>query len=52
MELYTCINVNMYEYSQYVIQSFTHFCFCVLKVNVSLEDVIDHGSVNSASKKP
>lgn len=51
MESYSLISVNMYEYSQYMIQSFIHFCFYVLKVNISLEDVIDHGLVNRASKK-
>lgn len=51
MELFICISVNMYEYAQYMIQSFIHFCFYILKVNISLEDAIDHGSVNRASKK-
>lgn len=50
VELYICINVNMYEYLQYVIQTFIYFCFYILKVNISLGDVIDHGSVNTASK--
>lgn len=51
MELFICISVNMYEYAQYMIQSFIHFCFYILKVNISLEDAIDHGSVNRASEK-
>lgn len=50
VELYICINVNMYEYSQYVIQIFIYLCFYIIKVHISLGDMIDHGSVNRASK--